>query len=99
MRAYNNAKTQYLENITGIDANWRAHIETIIQKKGTKTTFQLSWVKSQIGNLDDDTGVQLIAFLNVIGFFEKYDDHLDVKKRKYTLPILYKSCISRQRYN
>lgn len=90
-KAYKEAKAKYLKNITAIDSKWRTHIETIIQKKANKTVFALPWIKSQIGNLDDETGVQLMAFLRVVGFFEQYEDHLDLEKRKYTLPILYKS--------
>lgn len=89
-KAYIEAKAKYLKNITSIDSKWRNHIETIIQKKTNKTSFTLPWVKAEIGNLDDDDGIQLMAFLQVIGFFQVHKDHLDLRKRVYSLPILYK---------
>jgi len=89
--AYKVSKEEYLSHASKIDDKWTKCMMEMITKVEGKFDYDYEWVKNNIEfNGDDESLCSFIIFLQVIGFFEVKKHNRDIKKRKYTLPILYR---------
>lgn len=89
-KAYYSSKEKYLRNITSIDDNWRILLVLLLERKGRKTKFNHKWINANFDEISEDVSSELLAFLQVIGFFRVSHHHADIKKREFELPILYR---------
>ncbi|HHQ4557723.1 P-loop ATPase, Sll1717 family [Aeromonas hydrophila] len=94
-KAYIQAKELYINHVSKVDDKWRAAILELLSKKGVRTTFEYKWIKSNITLKPDenDVGVNFLVYLKVIGFLKETKYDVDIKKRNFELPILYKKAL------
>lgn len=86
--AYCNSKSEYVRNISKTSNEWTRYFSTFLGGRGNKKTIDFNWVKS-ILDLDDDSLISFIAYLEHIGFLAMQEAHPDPKRRKYKIPIIY----------
>ena len=86
--AYVEAKKDFIRNIASADNKWKKNFSIFLKKIGKKQTFNLNWIKRQIDANDKESAV-FCAYLESIGFLCIREEHIDIKKRKYELPIMY----------
>jgi len=89
--AYRNAKMLYTKNIEEADNNWTKNFQVFQSKKGKKTSFDYKWVRANVTGVSEEEALQFLAFLQVIGYLLVKENNSDIRKRKYALPILYRS--------
>lgn len=91
-KSYIRAKDKYIRHVSKVDDEWTSHILDFLAKKGTKSTFDYKWICSNMTFEQNKSqqALNLLIFLKVIGFIQEYVYEVDIKKRKYILPILYK---------
>jgi len=88
--AYISSKEKYLTNIRTFDNKWDSFVKEIIEKKGNKTKFDYKWIRNTLDGISEIDAKDLLAFLQVIGFFKVTKYKQDISKREFELPILYK---------
>lgn len=89
--AYIEAKNIYVKNIGAVDEKWSKRFDDLLAKKGNKTKFDFRWIRSSISEMTEQEAESFLAFLQVIGFLKISENHADIKKRGYELPILYRA--------
>ena len=88
-KAYVTAKRDYISHVAKIDDKWSAPFAQLLNHTGSKKTFDLKWIITNI-EFKDESAEHFVTFLQVIGFFKPDSNELDLKKRKFTIPIIYK---------
>lgn len=88
--AYKQSKEEYLSHASKIDDRWTRPLLELITKKGNRSNFDYKWISSSIKFDDKDSVLDFVVFLQIIGVLEIREQNRDVKKRKYTLPVLYR---------
>lgn len=88
--AYKQSKVEYLSHASKIDDRWTRPLMEMITKKGNRSNFDYKWISSNIQFEDKDSAIDFVVFLQIIGVLEIREQSNDVKKRKYTLPVLYR---------
>lgn len=88
--AYLSSKDIYVKNIGTVDAKWTKNFNVFLAKRGNKTKFDFKWLRANISDISEDEAVGFLSFLQVIGFLTIVEEHSDIRKREYELPILYK---------
>lgn len=88
--AYVSAKNIYIKNIGTVDTKWTQNFNVFLSKRKNKSQFNFQWLKENIPNTTENEIIDFLSFLQVIGFFKISQQHSDIRKRLYELPILYK---------
>ena len=86
--AYIASKKEFVRGISKVENEWTRYFSTFLGKRGNKKVFDFNWMKS-IMNLEEDSVISFIAYLEHIGFLMIDEIHPDPKRRTYRLPIIY----------
>ncbi|SFN92314.1 hypothetical protein SAMN05660284_02526 [Formivibrio citricus] len=89
--AYCAAKKEYVENVVRMDEKWTRNFSELVDKLKGKSMLDYKWICQNISapSLSGDF-VGFLSFLEVIGFLKVKENNVDIKKRKYVVPIIYK---------
>ncbi|HIP26217.1 MAG TPA: hypothetical protein EYG80_00995 [Flavobacteriaceae bacterium] len=87
-KAYVESKKDFIRNIASADNKWKKHFSIFLKNIGKRQTFDLKWIKKQIEEDDIESAI-FCAYLESVGFLCIREEHVDIKKRKYELPIMY----------
>jgi len=91
--SYVDAKEKYIRHVSKVDEKWALKINELLSKKKGKTTFNLKWIKDNLTfekSKKDQEAKAFLIYLKVIGFLKEIKYDVDVKKREFEIPILYK---------
>lgn len=86
--AYLETVKDFTKNICKTEDKWSKYFATFLKKRGKKSNFDFNWIRSQT-DLSDSETASFCAYLEYIGFVYVSENHPDVRKRKYKLPIMY----------
>lgn len=92
-KAYISAKEKYIRHACKIDDKWSGLMMELLSKKGQKKSFDFKWIKSTISfdsSLKDEQAINFLTYLSFIGFLKQTSYDVDIRKRQFELPILYK---------
>jgi hypothetical protein len=86
--AYLETVKDFTKNICKTEDKWSKYFATFLKKRGKKNIFDFHWIKTQT-DLSDSETASFCSYLEYIGFVYVSENHPDVKKRKYKLPVMY----------
>ena len=87
-KAYLETVKDFTKNICKTEDKWSKYFATFLKKRGKKNIFDFHWIKTHT-DLSDSETASFCSYLEYIGFVYISENHSDVKKRKYKLPIMY----------
>lgn len=87
-KAYTQSIKEFTRTIATTEYKWSKYFSIFLKKRGRKKVFTYSWIKEQTDLNDKDTAI-FCVYLEYIGFLYVSEEHDDIKKRKYQLPIMY----------
>lgn len=91
--AYLEAKKDFEINIGNTDDNWTKLYVVFQSKRGNKQMFDFKWLKQILPEVPEDNLIAFLSFLEAIGFLKVQEHNIDIKNRKYGLPILYQRVV------
>lgn len=93
--SYSMCKEKYIRYVSKVDEKWSKYITNLLEKSGSKSTVDYKWIRSNIdfGENQDEQALHFIIYLKVIGFLKVKKHEVDIKKRIFELPILYKKAM------
>ena len=86
--AYRQSVKEFTRTIATTEHKWSKYFSIFLKKRGKKKVFTFSWIKEHTDLNDKDTAI-FCVYLEYIGFLYVSEEHDDIKKRKYQLPIMY----------
>ncbi len=99
-KSYIQSKEKFIRHVSKVDERWSVYISALLEKSAGKTTIDYKWIRNniQFDSNQDEQSLHFIIYLKVIGFLKvkKYD--VDIKKRNFELPILYRKAIGTVKY-
>lgn len=99
-KSYIKSKEKFIRHVSKVDERWSSYISALLEKSAGKTTIDYKWIRNniQFDCNQDEQSLHFIIYLKVIGFLKvkKYD--VDIKKRIFELPILYRKAIGTVKY-
>ena len=99
-KSYIQSKEKFIRHVSKVDERWSVYISALLEKSAGKTTIDYKWIRNniQFDSNQDEQSLHFIIYLKVIGFLKvkKYD--VDIKKRNFELPILFRKAIGTVKY-
>ncbi|HIP26846.1 MAG TPA: hypothetical protein EYG80_04245 [Flavobacteriaceae bacterium] len=87
-KAYTQSIKEFTRTIATTEHKWSKYFSIFLKKRGRRKVFTFSWIKEQTDLNDKDAAI-FCVYLEYIGFLYVSEEHDDIKKRKYQLPIMY----------